>query len=237
MGTIGIGITTYNRPEVLEFTLSQFRKYGGDIIVLDDHSDKTTSLATHRNRERMGIARSKNRCIELLKDYDKIFLFDDDCFPIKKKWWEIYHGEHHFVHAHYLPQYIKKYNGQTVWWNGALGCCMMIDQTVLKECGGMDVRFGMYGYEHVEYTQRIFRTGLIPYPYITPKKVTEYIWSMDAQGGYNGFKWKGFHNGRHWVGSSTIPEEEKDMLINKNARLFSTTIKSKGFIPYATSTH
>ena len=231
-GNWAVGITTYNRPDVLEFTLSQFDKFGGDIVVIDDHSDKGCSDRCIRNKTRLGIARSKNKCIELLKDYDRIFLFDDDCFPIKDKWWEVYQGEHHFVHAHHIPQYVNRYVGKNAWWNGCLGCCMMIDQTVLKECGGMDTRFGLYGFEHVEYSQRIYRSGLIPYPYITPKNITEYIWSMDAQGGYDGFKWSGFHNGNNWVGASTIPEAEKNKIIKSNEKLFNQTIGSKGFMPY-----
>jgi hypothetical protein len=179
----------------------------------------------------LGIARSKNKCISLLKEYDKIFLFDDDCFPIKDKWWEIYDKEHHYVHADCPPQYIKKYVGSSAYWNGAMGCAMMIDQETLQRVGGMRKEFGVYGYEHVEFTQRIYKMGLIPYPYITPKNVDEYIWAMDSRGSYNGFKWNGGHNGNHWTGSS-VSESDKDFFVKKNEALFSRLSNEVKFIPY-----
>jgi len=215
-----VGITTYNRPQVLEFTLSQFDKFGGDIIVLDDHSKGGCSKRCIRNKKRLGIAKSKNKCISLLKDYKKIFLFDDDCFPIQDRWWEIYKGEHHYAHASYPSQYVKKYVGKNAYWNGALGCAMMIDQEVLKTVGGMDSKFGLYGFEHVEYTMRIYRTGLIPYPWLTPKNVQDYIWSFDALGSYGGFVWKG---------GSSIPENEKNKLIAQNEILLRNGSGSLGF--------
>lgn len=215
-----VGITTYNRPKVLEFTLSQFDKYGGDIIVIDDHSKGGCSSRCIRNDKRLGIAKSKNKCISLLKDYKKIFLFDDDCFPIKDKWWEIYEGEHHYAHASYPIQHVKRYVGKNAYWSGALGCAMMIDQTVLQEVGGMDSRFGLYGFEHVEYTMRIYRTGLIPYPWLTPKNVQDYIWAFDALGSYGGF---------NWTPGSSINEVEKNKLIVQNEKLFRNGSGSLGF--------
>ncbi len=227
-----VGITTYNRPDVLEFTLSQFDKFGGgDIIVIDDHSDGGCSNRCIRNKTRLGIAKSKNKCINLLKDYDKIFLFDDDCFPIKDRWWEIYEGQHHFVHADNPPQWVKKYDGRFAWWTGCMGCAMMIDQEVLRVAGGMVETFGIYGFEHVEYTQRIFKMGLIPFPYITPKNVGEYIWSMDSRGGYDGFGWNGTYDGSNWTGSS-ISQQDKDKWIKRNEELFGRVSKNIKFIPY-----
>lgn len=225
-----VGITTYNRPEVLEFTLSQFDKFGGDIIIIDDHSDKKPSKRCIRNKERLGIAKSKNKCINLLKEYDRIFLFDDDCFPVKDKWWEYPEG-HHFVHAEYPQQYISKYNKDTIWWTGCMGCSMMLDQEVLEKCGGMDESFGIYGFEHVEFTHRIFKLGLTPSPYVTTRNLSDNIWSLDARGSYDGFDWKGYFNGNHWIGSS-LSEEEKTEWISKNERLYGRKSNDLSFRPY-----
>jgi hypothetical protein len=49
-------------------------------VVVDDSDDDN----------RLGIARAKNKCLEQLDDCEHIFLFDDDCYPIKKGWHEIY---------------------------------------------------------------------------------------------------------------------------------------------------
>ena len=226
-----IGITTYNRPDVLEFTLSQFDKFGGDIIIIDDHSDGGCSNRCIRNSERLGIAKNKNKCLSLLKDYEKIFLFDDDCFPIRDKWWEIYDGEHHFVHADCPPQWVNKYDGKNAWWTGAMGCCMMVDGEVLRVAGGMVTEFGMYGYEHVEYTNRIHKMGITPYPYITPKNVHDYIWAMDSRGGFDGFDWKGGHKNGNWTGSS-ISQADKDKWIQRNGILYNKLAGNTNFVPY-----
>ena len=97
---------------------------------------------------------------------------------------------------------------------------MMIDQEVLEEVGGMDSRFGLYGFEHVEYTMRIYRSGLIPYPWLTPKNVQDYIWAFDALGSYDGFNWKP---------NSSISQGEKDKLIEQNQKLFQNGSGSLGF--------
>lgn len=206
-----VGITTFNRPKLLEFTLSQFDKYGGDIIVIDDHSKGGCSSRCIRNKERLGIAKNKNKCLSLLKDYKKIFLFDDDCFPIQPEWWKIYDGEHHYAHSAYPPHFVKKYVGKNAFWSGALGCAMMVDQEALQTVGGFNEKFGIYGFEHVEYTMRIYRNGLIPYPWITPKNVQDYIWTFDALGSYDGFK---------WTPKSSISEIDKHKYIVENEKLF-----------------
>lgn len=82
---IGIGITTRHRPTIFAKTLSQIKKFqppNSKIVVVDDSDDN--------DKERLGIARAKNKCIAQLKDCDHIFLFDDDLYPIKEGWAEFY---------------------------------------------------------------------------------------------------------------------------------------------------
>jgi len=227
--SIGIGITTFNRPEVLEFTLSQFRKFGGgDIVVVDDCSTQDypkLPCIFYRNPERLGIAKSKNKCISLLKGFDLIFLFDDDCFPIAENWWMpfIEGGMHHYVFANEKRIKVKHHAGKNTFWHDTLGCCLMIDQEVLRTVGGMDNRFGIWGYEHCEYTQRIFKAGLIPAPYITPKDISQYIWAFDVSGTYNGFVWKN---------QSSIPDGEKAQLDRLNFHVYMQLVGKNKFAPY-----
>lgn len=85
METIGIGITTRHRPTIFAKTLSQIKKFqppNSKIVVVDDSDDN--------DKERLGIARAKNKCLAQLKDCDHIFLFDDDLYPIKEGWAEFY---------------------------------------------------------------------------------------------------------------------------------------------------
>ena len=220
-------ITTFNRPEVLEFTLSQFNKFGGDVVIVNDCSSvaypKLPNM--HRNKERLGIAKSKNKCLSLLKKYKRIFLFDDDCFPVSENWWQPYidGGEHHYCYASEPNTNIRQINEKTTWWNETYGCCLMVDQEVLKKVGGMDERFGLWGFEHCEYTHRIFNAGLTPYPYITPNNLSKYVWSLDLLGSYGGFEWDE---------QSSMPEQERAGWSNKNLPLFRECIKNKQFCKY-----
>lgn len=103
---VGIGVTTRNRPELLEKCVENIRKFTGKhkLVVVDDFSDvpaKVKYAKVHRFEKNVGIAICKNRCLKLLKNCDHIFLFDDDCWPIVEGWEEIYvetalnSGNHH----------------------------------------------------------------------------------------------------------------------------------------------
>jgi len=227
MKEFAIGITTYNRPKVLEFALSQFSKFGGDIVVIDDCSNvKYPDLkCIHRNPVRLGIANSKNKCLALLKGYKRIFLFDDDCFPIQANWWKpfIDGGEHHYTYGCHPPIEIEKHIDGKTWWKDVLGCFMMVDQVVLRKVGGMDNKFGYWGYEHAEYSQRIFYAGLTPYPYITPSDIKKYIYSLDMFGSYGDFEWD--HG-------SSVPKAEKNRLVEENYVIYKKLIGQKEFCKF-----
>src|SRR5690606_10124331 len=81
---IGVGITTHNRPEIFAKTLAEMRKHlppGAKLVVVDDASKEPVAEADYRFEENAGIARAKNKCLELLDGCEHIFLFDDDCYP------------------------------------------------------------------------------------------------------------------------------------------------------------
>lgn len=94
--SIGIGITTRNRREVFNTTLAkiiEFLPQGARIVVVDDASTERIDLShldvpvrQCRFNENVGIARAKNRCLEMLQDCEHIFLFDDDTYPLKAGW-------------------------------------------------------------------------------------------------------------------------------------------------------
>lgn len=109
---LGIGITTRNRPEVLETALQHFTRFptpDSRIVVVDDNSDPNLSSVAvvekfktdnpnieviHRvSPRRLGIARAKNACLVMLQDCEHVFLFDDDTWPKAddwaKKWIEV----------------------------------------------------------------------------------------------------------------------------------------------------
>lgn len=93
---IGIGITTCNRPDLIKGCIENIQKFTTEpykIFVVDDASEipfNMDSVKSMRFHERQGTGISKNACLEHLDDCEHIFLFDDDCWPIKTGWEKLY---------------------------------------------------------------------------------------------------------------------------------------------------
>ena len=89
MKSIGIGLTTHDRNDILKKSLSFQKKFlpkGAKIVVIDDCSNIPVKGADYRFEHNAGIASAKNKCIELLDGCEHIFLFDEDAWPIDNDW-------------------------------------------------------------------------------------------------------------------------------------------------------
>lgn len=176
---IGIGITTYNRPAHLELCLSQMNK----------HMPEDSMLFVTNDKNRKGVAYQKNQCLKALKDCDYVFLFDDDCFPIQDGWSQDYideyirTGNHHFMKINEMPsiEIIQVIDGITSWTNCA-GCMMFMTKSAIETVGLYNEDFGMYGFEHAEYTQRIHKAGFQPFGQFLSCKGNDKIYAIDLQG-------------------------------------------------------
>ena len=175
---IGIGVTTYNRPQHLELFKSQIEKYlpkdAKLFIAFDDI-------------ERKGIAFRKNECLENLKDCDYIFLFDDDCFPIKEGWADYFISESNATkqqHFMYLKETATIQKIRTVAnvdeYDNCGGAMLFLTKEVIEKVGGFCKDYGRYGFEHAGYSNRIHQAGLTPMgAYLCPADAKEYIYAMD----------------------------------------------------------
>lgn len=181
MAKIGIGITTYNRPEAFAITYREILKYapeGAKIVVIDDASKVTCPVADYVQPENKGAAACKNKCFELLEDCDHIFLFDDDCYPISYDWWKpyIYGKEPHY---NFTFKYPKWQIGNSMVSDNPNGCMMYYSREVLERVGGFDVTFGKYGYWHGSMSCRIYNAGLTSFPFMDVKGSEKLFCSMD----------------------------------------------------------
>jgi GT2 family glycosyltransferase len=174
-----------------------------NIVVVDDNTDDHYHRSMNKfctevayapeieyvyNEQRLGIAKSKNECLKRLKHCDYIFLFDDDCFPQKDGWAELYIDAykrtncHHFIHNQDCGVIAKTstQEGVETYLNCA-GVLLFLTRHVIDNVGGFDKRFGIYGYEHAQYSSRIQRSGLMGKfgPYATPEGSADYIYSAD----------------------------------------------------------
>ena len=196
---IGIGVTTYNRPKHRANWSDIWHKFIGTDKAYHIASDDINGLGYDYSNERKGIAYRKNECLRALQDCDYVFLFDDDCFPIKKGWSEFFieahkaSGQHHFLyiketptikqtHIHLKPEdpLIPSLPYSINEYNNCGGCFMFLTKEVIEKVGAFDETFGLYGFEHADYSDRIHMAGLTPMgKYLCPAGASEYIYAMD----------------------------------------------------------
>jgi len=177
---VGCGVTTYKRPEVLRLFLRQLQ---------DNTVNYYFHIAYDRIDDRKGIAHRKNECLRILYESgcDYIFLFDDDCFPVKKGWMDFFiqaherTGQDHFLYLKELGELKKtgEQDGIDIY-NLCGGVFMFLTRKVIEEVGGFNPRYKIYGYEHGTYSMRVHNAGLTPMgAYLCPQGSGEFIYSLD----------------------------------------------------------
>lgn len=178
---IGIGVTTYNRPH-LNSLWDTIECY------IDERDSEGVDIHLFRAINITGIATAKNECIKVLSYCDYIFLLDDDCFlNLNTEWINFFieahqrTGQHHFSYMRDGVDIVKKINefdGIEVF-NNCKGCFMSFTKECIEKVGLFNEGFGLYGFEHAEYSQRVYKAGLNKYPYMSVKGSSEYIYSLD----------------------------------------------------------
>ena len=173
---IGIAVTTTpNRKEHSKFCLSQINNWN-TFLNIDDNNE--------------GVAISKNECLHQLfevQNCDFAFLFDDDCFPIKSGW-EMFFidnfyqtGQNHFIYCkpNLSNEIIESKEGVDIF-NNCNGCFAFVTKEAFQKVGYFNKEYGLYGFEHADYSNRIYWAGLNTFgAYLCPKKAGEYIYSLD----------------------------------------------------------
>lgn len=186
---IGVAVSTRNRPDVLRRCLAGWRRHlpeGAVLVVVDDASEPPPE-SSFRFGENVGIARVKNKGLELLADLGvtEYFLSDDDCWPASADWWEPY-VESPVPHLRYSwgGSVIEERDG----WIATRrfhGCLLYARQIVLDRVGGFRPEFRGFGWEHVEWMRRIHAAGLTPHSYVDVTD-SDRLWvslDRDARGG------------------------------------------------------
>lgn len=190
--SIGIGITTHDRPDVFAETYRRIVELspGARIVVVDDASRAPVAGATYRFAEQAGIARAKNKCLELLADCAHIFLFDDDAYPLREGWWRPYveSPEPHLMRIFadfatgrkLLNDIAEIYrDSEHVAFTGPRGVMLYLERHVLDVVGGMDPGFGLWGWEHGDLSNRIHAAGLTTWRFADVVDSDQLIHSLD----------------------------------------------------------
>ena len=181
--TIGIGVTTYKRKDLLKVCLDNIHKHTERPFLLH--------VAEDTDADRRGIALRKNECLNALKDCDYIFLFDDVCYPISDGWVQFFidahkkSGFHHLcylndkIHTEKSNYFIDNYIIKSYTTCG--GVFLFITNEVIKKVGGFYDKYDLYGFEHLGYSLRIFMAKLVPEMYLSVEDTDKYLYSHDYQ--------------------------------------------------------
>lgn len=221
MHKIGIGVTVHNRNETATHTIDQIKKFmplGSRLIVVDDASDTPYPNADFRFETNVGIAKAKNKCLELLEDNEHIFLFDDDCMPCFEFWYLPYinsplnHACFTFDRKMLFYGYGMGFDKAYKEFEKPCGCMLYIRKICLDVVGGFDEDFKGYSYEHVNYSDRVFNAGLNPARYV------------DALGYMTNFIMANV--------PSSVSEQDRAIGIYHNEKLYKERYHSKEFKPY-----
>lgn len=227
---IGLGISCHNRNEISELVIKKWKDICPDeikMVIVDDGSIRPIKGATFRFEQSQGIAKVKNKCIELLDDCDYIFLSDDDIYPIDALWYKKYIDAHIATKCHYMScTWDKLANGtknghkqlrktkNLVEYSHPSGVLLFMTKKCIQRIGGMDTDFGKYANEHVEHARRAYNCRLTPFPYCDIPSSIHMFYSYD----YN-----------KKIESSV--EDRKYWLV-KNKELLKKTKFSNKFKPY-----
>jgi len=228
---IGIGISTHNRYETFKKCYDETVRLtpNATIVVVDDASRTPVPEATFRFDTNVGIARAKNKCLELLylAGCEHIILLDDDTHPLVEEWYKPYIecSEPHlmyifenFATAKTLNDTSKVYeNEEIIAYDHPRGCMLYFHRSVLDKVGGMDTVFTKWGFEHGNLSDRIFMAGLTSFRYMDVKGSNKLIYSTDE------------HTGNR---NSTVMGKERQECIAKNKVLYNERKYKSYYVPF-----
>lgn len=181
MALIGIGYTTYRRPDLMQQAYESLLKHTFDVtteyvdggvnttLIPKDNNEYLIYIAEDTDTDRKGVAARKNECLRALKDCDYVFLFDDDCFPIKDGWADLFvyfhkmGGVNHLLYLKDEHKKVSEINCGFVFdgickidiYQDCGGVFMFLSKDAIKKVGAFDEKFTPYGFEHCDYSRRI----------------------------------------------------------------------------------
>lgn len=186
------------------------------IIVVDDASIIPIENADFRFDKNVGSPISKNMCLEIADNLgaEHIFLSDDDTFPIKEGWEQLY-IKSGAAHLNYTFKYRFKIVDGLLHFENPNGCMMYLNRRAIDKVGGFDIGFIKYGYWHGAYSNRVYNAGLIPHPFMDVMGSSKYLYCLDQKPGDN---------------RTSAPDRGK--FLAKNKRRYFEKLNSSEYIPY-----
>jgi len=202
MSRVGVGVITAGKRKIQEYHIQSDRHEVDFHIQLDEKLE--------------GPAKMRNKCLAKFADYDFIFLFDDDTYPIRSGWID-YTIDHHLksgCHWFGIPDPFRdevlKVEGEVAYWNNLIGAFSFYSKSLLETIGGYNTAYNRYGYEDAGYQWRVHRSGLIGSEgFPSPLKLMTWIKAEDVL---------------HCVTQQNMSQEEKNWYIEQNRPIFEKEI-------------
>lgn len=198
--SIGVAVTTHNRASVFAKSIVAWRRMlpaDALLVVVDDGSDVPVppipGVTVVRHEVAQGIAGAKNAGLRALEGCEHVFLADDDVWPVDPHWWLPYTQS---VHKHLCLSFEFKTDGRRladdvrlvgtrpdVWVYGqGNGCLMYATRECVDRVGGYDTGYGRWGFEHRDWSMRIYNAGLTEYPFMDVPDGKRYFRILDREG-------------------------------------------------------
>jgi len=198
--------TTPNRKQLFEQSFKHLR----------ENTPNDVSYKIYLDEKYEGIAKAKNKCLAMCDGFDFVFLLDDDIFALDKSWTDEYinSGLEHAMYIFDRRLLIK--SEQYFSYDLPRGCMLFLTRKAIDTAGGMDEDFKVWGYEHAEYSRRIFNMGLTPAPFIDIPNVIDLFYSYD--------KWQAC--------KSSVSDSQRMQSIPANYHLYQQKYYSKEFKPF-----
>lgn len=185
---IGIGILSCNRLHCIKRLLESIKENSPDnlkVIISDESTNievkeylrsiKWIALLDHNKRE--GVVTNTNRLMLALMPYKFKLILNDDV-EIKRKGWETFYfdamdktGYHHFCYRQHGVYGANK-NQETARKVGDFmvktintkphGAVLAFDDKAFQTVGYYDAKFPRYGMAHVDWSERVSKSGLQP---------------------------------------------------------------------------
>ena len=186
---IGVGILSYNRLGSIQRLLASIATHTNlqrtTVFVSDESSQPEVKqwlrtvdwIVLLDNQERLGVAGNTNRLIQCLDRFRHKIILNDDVEILAKGWEQFYpvataeSGIHHFcfrqlgvygaaktgvVETRIKSRLIKSVHDKPQ------GAVIAYDDAVAKVAGFMDESMGLYGMEHVDWSNRVSLSGIQP---------------------------------------------------------------------------
>lgn len=161
---IGIAVTTTPNREIV---FNEWYKHYSEIC-------PELPLYINNDINYQGVCYSKNKCLNALYEEgcDYLFIFDDDCFIRSHEFISSYidSGLNHACWDYNRTLIGSTYNCKGIpdhrLFDKPNGCMLYATRKVIEIVGGWDADFKGYGYDHVNWSDRIFNNDLTPARYI-----------------------------------------------------------------------